>query len=155
MAWLEGTAEREFEIDAPADRVAEFLSDPGQFEDCITDLDSLEQVDDGVWQFRLEELSAKGVSFQGEYRVAYQRDGHRVSWEPVEGDHNMKAEGSVDVEPLGGDRCRVAYEEKMSVELPIPKLMTKVFNPIVSREVSKGVGEMLDCAKETLEAESA
>jgi len=151
MAWLEGTAEREFEVECSADRVAAFFADPGQFEHCVPDLDRLEQIEDDIWQFTLEELSAKGVSFQGEYRVAYRRDGDEVVWEPTDVDKNMKSEGKASVEQLGGDRSRVVYEETMSVELPIPSLMTKVFNPIVSREVRKGVEQMLDCAKQTLE----
>lgn len=154
MAWLEGTAEREFEVEAPADRVAAFFADPGQFEHCVPDLDNLEQIEEDVWQFTLEELSAKGVSFQGEYRVAYRRDGQEVVWEPTDVDKNMKSEGRATVETLGEERSRVVYEEKISVELPIPSLMTKVFNPIVSREVRKGIEEMLDCAKQTLEDES-
>lgn len=154
MAWLEGSTEQEFEVDASADRVAEFFADPGEFEDCVPDLDALEQVEEDVWQFELEELSAKGVSFQGKYRVTYRRDGHEVVWEPTDADLNMKSEGSATVEDLGGDRSRVAYRETISVELPIPNLMTKVFNPIVSREVRKGVDELLECARTTLEAES-
>ncbi|MFB6375890.1 MAG: SRPBCC domain-containing protein, partial [Bradymonadaceae bacterium] len=104
MAWLEGTAEREFEVEAPVERVAEFFADPGQFEHCVQDLDSLERIDEDVWQFTLEELSAKGVSFQGEYQVAYSRDGSEVTWEPTDADKNMKSEGRVTVEDLGGGR---------------------------------------------------
>ncbi len=155
MAWLEGTAKREYAIGAPAERVAEFFADPGQFEECVPDLESLQEAGEGVWRFTLEELSAKGVSFQGEYLVAYRRDGDEVIWEPAgEGDENMKAEGRAEITELDEGRTRVGYEETMSVQLPIPGLMTGVFNPIVSREVQKGVGEMLDCAKQRLEAES-
>jgi carbon monoxide dehydrogenase subunit G len=155
MAWLEGTAERDFEVEAPAERVSGFFADPGQFRDCVPDLEGLEEVDEDVWRFTLEELSAKGVSFQGEYLVEYRHDGRDVVWGPAgEGDENMKAEGRAEITEIGEGRARVVYEETMSVELPIPGLMTSVFNPIVGREVRKGVGHMLDCAIETLEGEA-
>jgi carbon monoxide dehydrogenase subunit G len=156
MAWLEGTAERDFQVEAPVERVSEFFADPGQFRECVPDLASLEEVDEDVWRFTLEELSAKGVSFQGEYVVEYRREGQDVVWGPAgEGDENMKAEGRAEIVEVGEGRTRVEYRETMSVQLPIPGLMTSVFNPIVGREVRKGVGEMLDCAVETLEREAA
>ena len=150
MAWLEGSASREFEIGADIDEVAAYFANPEKFEHCLDDLETLESVGENQWKFTLQELSAKGVSFQGEYTVEYHRDDHRVRWEST-GEGNMKSEGYADLEE-SGDATRVDYEETISVELPIPGLMTKVFNPIVSREVRKSVGSMLDCSKETLES---
>lgn len=152
MAWLDGSAEQEIEVSAPLDEVAAFFAHPDRFEHCIDDLEDLEEVDDGVWHFQLEELSAKGISFQGEYYVEYTRDGDVVFWEPADGrEGNMRSEGRVQLTDLGDDRTRVEYEQKMSVELPIPSLMTGAFRPIVNREVRKAIETMLDCAKETLD----
>lgn len=154
MAWLEGTAERELEIAAPLDEVASYFASPDRFRDCVDDLEALEEVDDDVWHFQLEEMSAKGISFQGEYFVEYSRDGDVVSWEPAEAEEdeegNMRSEGQVELTEVGEDRTRVEYQQTMSVELPIPGLMTKVFKPIVNREVRKGIESLLDCAKEAL-----
>ena len=154
MAWLEGSETRDYEIDAPLDDVVDFFGNPDAFEDCLADLETLEKVGEGSWKFTLEEIAAKGISFQGEYTVDYERDGDVVTWSSDE-EGNMKSEGRMEAEHVGDEQTRVQYEETISVELPIPKLMTKVFNPIVDREVSKGINHMLDCAKETLESGAA
>jgi len=154
MAWLEGSAEEKVEIEATVDEVASFFASPDRFEHCIDDLDELESTGDDTWRYRLEEFSAKGISFQGEYFVEYGRDGNVVTWDPTESDDgeegNMRSEGRVEVTDLGDGVSEVVYQQTISVELPIPSLMTGAFEPIVSREVQKSAESMLDCVKETL-----
>jgi carbon monoxide dehydrogenase subunit G len=150
MAWIEGTEERTFRVDAPADRVAEFFASPAEFKACMTELESAEPVEDDTWRWVLEEKGAKGLSFQGEYTVRYERDGHQVTWTTVR-DSNMRSEGSVDVESLDDGTSRVTYQARISADLPIPKLMAKAFEGIIANEVTKGVGAFLDNAKRTLD----
>jgi hypothetical protein len=62
----------------------------------------------------------------------------------------MRSEGFTKFEKLGEDRTKVHYKETIATDLPINRLMAKVFSPIVSREIRKGVGEFLDCARQRL-----
>lgn len=153
MAWLEGSVEYEKVIEAPGEEVKGFFGDPSVFTQCVEDVEELEELADGRWRFTLEEMSAKGISFQGEYTVRYHHGDDRVWWDPA-GDEsdNMKADGAIRIEERADDRTKIYYDETMSVDLPIPSLMTRVFNPIVSRLVKKGVESMVDCAKAKLEA---
>lgn len=151
MAWLEGTEEREFVVDAPKEDVAAFFADPDEFGDCLEDMESIESVGDSTWAFTLEEIAAKGVSFQGYHETEYRRDGDVVEWETV-GDDNMRTEGKARLEAVDEGRTRVDFEETIGAKLPIPGLMASVFEPIVAREIRKGVGTFLDNAKDELEA---
>jgi carbon monoxide dehydrogenase subunit G len=148
MAWVKGQEERNFVIDAPYEDVVEFFCEPGNFREAFSQMESSEEIEPGVWTWTLQEKSEKGVNFQGKYTVEYDRDGDSISWSTREG--NMKSSGSTEFEDLDG-KTRVIYDETLEVDLPIPKLMAKVFKPIVSREVSGGIGDFLDRAKEILE----
>lgn len=150
MAWIEGTEQREYVIDAPYDEVVDFFATPGEFKAAMAELESSEQVDEDTWKWTLEEKGAKGISFQGEYTVRYHRDGDVVTWETVE-ESNMRSEGKATFEKVDGERTRVNYRSEIAADLPIPGLMAKAFNKIIAREVKKGVGHFLDNAKDILE----
>lgn len=143
MTWIEGEHQRTFEVEAPLDEVAEFLSDPSRLRHCIVDLEKAEKVDDQTWRWVLEEIGAKNITFQGDYTVRYQRDGDVVTWEST-GDGTMRTEGRAQLEAIDDDTTRVDYREALSSDLPIPRLTKKVFRPIVAREVRRGVDAFVD-----------
>lgn len=150
MAWIEGTEERQFVIKATADQVLGYFSNPNAFRDANEDVELIEDLGDNVFKFTLQEKNEKGVKFQGIYEVEYARADDEVKWSSKDGG-NMKTEGSVRIVEDRGDSVEVYYKETMSPDLPIPKLMARVFQPIVSREVSKGIGAFLDRSKALLE----
>lgn len=150
MAWIEGTEEQTFNVDAPYEDVVEFFGDPAKFQQCLTEVESAEEVEPMVWHWVLEEKAEKGITYQADYTVAYERKGDDVEWHTREG--NMRSEGFTRCKDLGGGRTQVHYKETIATDLPIPKLMAKVFSPIVSREIRKGVGSFLDSAREHLES---
>jgi uncharacterized membrane protein len=149
MAWIEGSLERTYTIDAPHEEVVEFFTEPGEFKSCFGEMESGEEIEEGVWHWVLEEKSEKGVTFQGDWVVEYDWDGEEFTWSTREG--NTRSRGSTTFRDLGGS-TEVSYEEHMEVDLPINRLVAKVFGRIVGREVSQGIGDFLDCAKETLES---
>jgi carbon monoxide dehydrogenase subunit G len=152
MTWIEGSESRDYTIDAPLEEVADFFSDPERFHTCVDEVESIEQIDDDTWHWRLEEMSVKGVGFQGEYDVRYDRDGdEQVVWETIDG--NMRSEGEAVFEALGDGRTRVRYEETLAADLSIPSLMGSVIKPIASRMIGHGINSFLDGAKERLEDE--
>ncbi len=151
MTWLEGEASRHYTIDAPLADVADYFSNPKRFHECVDEVESIEQVDDHTWAWTLEEMSAKGVGFQGHYEVQYDRGDARVTWTTV-GDGNMRSEGEATFEAIGDERTRVEYEETIAAEVSIPSLMGSALEPIVARQIRKGINSFLDCAQRRLEA---
>lgn len=148
MAWIEGTEERTFVVDAPYDDVVEFFCEPDSFRAAFSQMEDSEEIQPGVWKWTLQPKAEKGIKFQGIYTVRYERDGESVSWTTDEG--NMRSTGSTTFDEVG-QKTRVHYKETLEIDLPIPRLMAKVFKPIVSREVAGGIGDFLDRAQEILE----
>lgn len=149
MAWIEGTEEQTFEVDAPSDEVIDFFGDPAKFKECLSELESSEELEPMVWHWVLEEKSEKGITYQADYIVEYERTAdNRAEWHTREG--NMRSEGFVECTDKGGGSTEVHYKETIASDLPIAKLLAKVFRPIVAREIRKGVGSYLDCARQRL-----
>ncbi len=149
MAWIEGTEERTFVVDADYDEVVAYFCDPSQFREAFTEMESGEEVEPGVWEWTLVEKAEKGIRFQGRYKVEYRREGDVGTWETLEG--NSRSEGRVEFKDVAGG-TEVHYRESLSFDLPIPKLAAKIFKPIVAREIRGGVGGFLDRSKEILES---
>lgn len=152
MAWIEGTEDRTFVVDAPYEDVVEFFCEPANFKEAFSQMEDSEEIEPGKWRWTLQEKAEKGIKFQGKYVVAYDRDGDRVEWTTEDG--NMKSSGSTTFDDLDG-KTRVHYKETLRVDLPIPRLMAKVFKPIVSREVAGGIKDFLDRAQSILEERAA
>lgn len=142
MAWIDGEQERIFYLDSTVKEVADFFCDPSRFTEAFTSLEKGEELETDVWSYTLESISAGGISFQGKYVVEYERDGNAIRWTSRDGE-NMKSVGKTVVSKVGS-RVQVEYEEKISSNLPIPRLAAKLFRPIVAHEVKKGIDEFLD-----------
>lgn len=151
MAWIEGTEEQTFTVEASYQDTLEYFGKPENFKQCLNQLESAEELDDGVWHWVLEEKSEKGITYKADYKVRYvfNEDEGEVTWEPHGEDNNMKSSGFARIKEAS-DGTQVHYKETIASDLPIPKLMAKVFKPIVAREIAKGVGEYLECSKNYL-----
>ena len=149
MAWIEGEEERIFYLEMDLDEVADFFCKPEGFTQAFTTLEKGEEIEEGVWEYTLDPISAGGITFQGKYTVEYTREGNTLTWVSRDSG-NMKSTGKTIVSKVGS-RTQIEYEEKIATDLPIPRLAARIFRPIVAREVKKGINEYLDTAIEILE----
>ncbi|MFU8803750.1 MAG: hypothetical protein ACNA8W_08085, partial [Bradymonadaceae bacterium] len=113
-------------------------------------LEIAEEIEPNTWKWTLRKKSEKGITFQGIYAVRYEREGDEVIWKTVE-KTNMRSDGAVSFKKLDDKATEVTYEETIATDLPVPRLAAKVFGPIVSREIRKGVGSYLEGVKDHLE----
>lgn len=149
MAWIEGTHEETFTVDAPYADVVDYFCDPAKFKAAFSQMESGEEVSDGVWHWVLEEKNEGGIKFKPDYTVTYERDGDALQWSTQEG-CNMTSTGRTELTDLGGGQTEVAYRETIATDLPIPRLAAKLFRPIVSREIARGVGDFLERSRAIL-----
>ncbi len=143
MTWIGGSHQRKFEVEASVDEVADFMSDPSRLRHCLVDLERHEKIDDQTYRWILAEVGAKGVSFQADYTVRYERKGDKAVWKS-EGEGTTRTEGKALFTEVGPERTKVDYEETLANDLPVPKLSKRIFRPIVKREVKKAVDQFLD-----------
>lgn len=149
MAWIDGEEERIFYLDQPEEKVVAFFCDPNRFVEAFTTLENGEEIEPLVWDYTLDTISVGGISFQGKYVVEYECEGSTIRWSSRDGE-NMKSTGKTVVSKVGS-RVQVEYMEKISTDLPIPRLAAKLFRPIVAHEVKKGINVFLDEAIALLE----
>lgn len=143
MAKIEAKESRRFKVNASIEEAYELFSDPEKQAGLFNELERYELVDDETVRYVLEEQKEKGITFQGDYTVRYVGNGSdKVEWETLEG--NIETEGVVRLEKVSDDVTEIDYNETLTPDLPIPRLMARVFKPIVSREVRKGIGEYLE-----------
>lgn len=142
MAWIEGTEEQTFSVNTPVERVGRFFSDPAHFKECFVALESAEMIDPLIWHWVLREKSEKGITFQPDYTVIYKVGAQLLEWQTLEG--NLRTEGVAHWSELDGGRTEIFYRETIAVDLPIPRLLAKVFGVIVSREIRQDVSGYLD-----------
>ena len=151
MAWIEGTERRTYDIHAPIEKVYAFLSTPELLKAAFLELERHEILDATTARWILKEKNEKGVKFRPDYTVRYGGNGRdRVEWSSLAGG-NMRAKGKAVLRSKGVDVTEVQYEETIASDLPIPGLMARVFQPIVAREIRKGVQGFLDRIKARLE----
>lgn len=149
MAWIEGTHEETRVIRAPLDRVRNWFGNPSVFREAMAQVQTAEEIESGLYRWILTEKNEKGIRFRPDYTVRYTLTGDEVTWQPVDG--NMKSSGRCTMRAVADDRTEIAYRESIAVDLPIPRLMAKVFSPIVAREIRGGVVEYLDLSQKALE----
>ena len=152
MAWVGGSEDRTFVVEAPYEEVVDYFCDPARFKVAFSQLEKGEEVEENTWRWVLREKAEKGITFKPDYTVRYQREGDTARWETVRG--NMRSKGSVSFRKLGDERTEVHYTEEIESDLPIPRLAARVFKPIVAREVRGGIGDFLDRSTAHLEGRS-
>lgn len=154
MAWVKGTEKRTFVVSRPLSAVRQFFLNPSEFRAAFTQLESSEETAPNEWRWVLISKTELGVTFQGDYTVHYRPDGAKgeSEWSTLKG--NMRSSGRVQCFRVSDDETEVHYLETLEVDLPIPGLAARMFQPIVSREIRSGVGEFLEKAKQILESQS-
>ena len=155
MARFKGSLGRTFIIRRPMDDVVATMTDPVVFHRFISGVEEFEPLQDGQYRFRLTEKREKGVRFQGRYIVRYELDGPQaMRWYSVgdsTSDSNMSIEGLVRF-AAEGDVTGVTYEETIVCDMEVNRLLGRIIQPVVRREISQGVSKYLDRVRAHLEA---
>lgn len=151
MAWVKGTETRTFVVNRPLEAVRQFFLNPSEFRAAFTQLENSEEVGANQWRWILISKTELGVTFQGDYTVSYHPDFAKSESEWSTNKGNMRSSGSVRCTRINDSQTEVRYTETLEVDLPIPGLAARMFQPIVSREIRSGVGEFLDGAVKILE----
>ncbi len=143
MPPIEATDSRTIRVRVPMADVYAFFLDPAMRQQVMPDLERFEVLDEHTVRWILVEKREKGIRFQADYTVVFEGNGSdEVRWRATEG--NMGNTGTVLLRSLDGGFTEVRYTELMAPDLPIPRLLAKVFRPIVAREVRQGIGQMID-----------
>jgi len=142
LAKIEAHESRTLNLKASKQEVVAFFNDPHAINAKMADVEVFEVGADGRAHWTIKEIGARGVSYQARYSVVYVTGEDWIRWDTDSG--NMEIHGRADFRSLGERLTEVRYDERVAPDLPIPRLMAKLFKPIVAREVRKGIHTFLD-----------
>ncbi len=154
MAWIKGTERQQRVIHAPLPDVYAFFVSPARRSEAFDDIQERHAIDASCERWIMAPRTALKVTVQPDYTTRYTGNGtDSITWEPA-AEGTTRTRGRATLEALDAQRTRVDYEETITSDLPIPRLMVKVFEPIVALEIKKGVRDFLARASRILEAGS-
>lgn len=132
-------------VRAPVADVYRFFAEPDLMAQEAVNLDRYEKLDDtrSRWLFR-SRTQAKGLDFAPEYTVTISGNGEdRVSWRSIPGLGNTESEGSVELRETGG-ATEIRYRQVSTPDLPVPKLVARMFEIIARKLALKDMEEYFD-----------
>jgi len=152
MPRFEGQYEETFTVDAPLKVVADHFGDLDTIAANYGPLLRFERIGDDTLHLILEPKSEKGVTFNGEQKCRWQRPSDDVlTWDTAE-TRNMWSKGRATFTAVGENRTRVHFSQNITTEMQVNRLLAKVIQPIVKREIAKGVQQYLERMRKSLRA---
>lgn len=143
MPKIPASFEKTVRVRSAMSEVYEYFHDATKRGEDAGELEKIEKVGDDSARWVLEEKSEKGVTFKPDYTIKYSGNGSdSVSWRSVKG--NIDVEGSVKLRSIDANTTEVIYKETMAPDLPINRIIAKVFKPIIARNVRSGLEEFLE-----------
>lgn len=152
MPKIPATEKQTFEVDVPIAEVYDAFVNTEVVKQNFVGLEDCELREDGEARWIVKEKADKGIRFKGDYTVKYEGNGKdHVTWRTTAGNVDTNAEVRLTETSSG---VRVEYEETVAPDLPIPRLMAKVFKPIVAKEVRKDLKAYIDNVRRYLSTRS-
>lgn len=143
MAKISASDGRTFTVAAPLEDVYAFLTSGPSRAAAMTELERHEAIDATTHRYVLESKTEKGITFQGDFTLRFDGNGKdRVTWKGIKG--NVDVDGNAELRALPDGRTEIRFHETFAPDLPIGKLLARVFGAIVSREVKKGIAQTID-----------
>lgn len=152
------TIEARERFHAPADIAFVFavLSDVPRSVSHYPDVESLEDLGDGVYHWKLRKLGTAGISHQIEYACRYVSDESAgvVRWTPVAGVGNCVIEGEW---TLSADSAgtQVTFANTGTLSIPVPRLLRSAAAPFVRSAFSGQMATYLANLRATFAAPPA
>ena len=126
---------RTLRVRAPLPDVFIFFADPDRMKEEAVNLDLYERIDAtrSRWVFK-SRTQQRGLYFAPEYTIETRTNGvDHVTWESVAG--NTGSRGDVRLRRVGDD-TEIDYYQMSEPDLPVPKLMAKLFD-IIARKLGQ------------------
>ncbi len=148
--------QNDFEVDAPIDRVWQYVLDVTKVAPCMPGAELTETVDDTTWKGKVGvKLGPVSMSFAGSVTMAERDDAtHHVVLKADGREQRGRGAASAlvtaDMMPVDGDRTKVAF----ATELTITGAAAQYGRGMIQDISSKLTGEFASCLQENIAAEA-
>lgn len=142
MASIECNADKTMRIPVPLEKLLALLIDIPVVGKLWSDVETVTDIGDNQYRYRLIERSTVGMKFRGEYIAKYENNGKdEVTWHTLEG--NMDSRGHWRLY-ADGDGTRANLKVVSTITMPVPKLLMKAVRIFAEREMDTSVAAHLD-----------
>lgn len=148
MAELGGSIDEVFYAEQALEVVRGHFADRQRIIACTDKVERTGLIGEDGIRFVLEEQSHAGYRFRPDYRVRYKQVGDELTWEPVE-PSNLKNSGRIRFE-ADGPRTRIRFYQRIAFELPIPRMVIGMVQPVVDRILAPSLREYVERMLRTL-----
>ncbi len=137
MASIECSATQTRRIAAPIDAVLRALIDIPVYGKLWDDVETVTDLGDDKYRYRLIERKTAGIKFVGQYTCRYTNNGtDEMKWTTLEG--NMDSRGSWRL-TADGDGTRAHLEVISTITMPVPKLILRGVRIFAEKEMVEAV----------------
>jgi len=143
MAVFRGAYEETFTVDVPLDKAKAHFADLDNIGKNYDGVDTYEKIDDKTLRIHLVPQAAMGVTFKGEHVCKYVVAEREISWTSDAGG-NMRSRGRAAFKAVGEKKTSITYRDEIEVEMDINRFLAKALQPIVRRDIEKGVKAYLE-----------
>ena len=151
MAKVNSVIKETITINAPSKKVYELLSNYEKSASHVPDLRKIEKLAEDTYRWEFEPVGVKGINIQVKYSVKFSTIPEKeVSWETIPGSGNAEVKGKFEINDKGGS-TELTLSMDVTIDAPIPKLMSKMAKPLLDKEVKDLVKGYLENIKKSLE----
>jgi carbon monoxide dehydrogenase subunit G len=149
---VSATADQTFTVPASPEAAFALVSDVPDSVSHFPGLDAFDADGPATWRWTLAKLGSGKLSLQTIYTCRYTSDARArtVRWVAVGAPQdNARVEGTWTITPDGAG-ARLRLVNTLSIEVPVPRLMRRPAEALVSRENSRLIAQYIENLKVTL-----
>lgn len=151
MAKISTSVERSITVNSSLDKTYRLISNLKETPKYVPGLEKSETIDDVTYKWTFEPVGFKGINIIVKYTVKYTlTPPDKVSWETLPGSGNAESKGSFVLEKINDDTTKINLKMEITIEAPIPRLLTKFAKPFLSTEAGNLIDGYLDNIKNAL-----
>jgi hypothetical protein len=156
MVWIRSASKRSITIRTDRERLRALLLDIVGCGRLMPGVETLEQVGENLYHYRLAKVSNGAVNFTADYVNRFDTsDPDSITWEP-DGEHNMRSWGTFRISdgPVPGE-LNLEIDTRAEAALDVAKVVVILIEPFAKREsdqVTKGFLEAIRRTAESVEA---
>ena len=156
MVWIRSASKRSITIRTDRERLRALLLDIVGCGRLMPGVETLEQIGENLYHYRLAKVSNGAVNFTADYVNRFDTsDPDAITWEP-DGEHNFRSWGTFQISdgPAPGE-LNLEIDTRAEASLDVARVVVILIEPFAKREsdqVTKGFLEAIRRAAESVEA---
>ena len=152
MVWIRSASRRSVTIRTDRKRLHALLLDVVRCGRLMPGVESMEQVGDGLYHYRLAQVSNGAVTFTPDYVAAFDTaDPDAISWEP-HGEHNFRSWGTFRItDGPGPEELTLEIDTRAEASVDVAPVVVVLIEPFAKKESDEATEGFLAAIRDAVE----